>query len=140
MVVEIREYEKVADLVKPVDDQINKIRSLLGDYLRRLDEARVRIEKLNKVRSSLAKIVGGEVAVSQGSQEIDLMGLKIIVNPTPQDEISVYEEVVKDLQNRLTVLQRVKKALEPLSGMDVDVGVSVLIRDEVPVKILVRLK
>jgi len=140
MVVEIREYERVADLVKPVDDQINKIRSLLGDYLRRLDEARVRIEKLNKVRSSLAKIVGGEVNVSQGSQEIDLMGLKIIVNPTPQDEISVYEEVVKDLQNRLTVLQRVKKALEPLSAMDVDVGVSVLIRDEVPVKILVRLK
>ncbi len=140
MVVELKEFDKVTDLVKPVEEEINKIRSLLGDYLRKLDENRVKLERLQKVQSSLVKLVGGEIKFATSSQEIELMGLKIIVNPTPEDEIKIYEEIVKDLQERLTVLQRVRKALDPLSEMDVDVGVTVLLRDNIPIKIMLRLK
>jgi len=140
MVTEFREFTNVSEMIKPIDEEISKVRNMLGDYLRKLDESKLKSEKIKKARAAISKIAGTEVDIAPSSKELDIMGLKIIVNPTPEDESLALEEIVKDLQERLTALQRVRKSLEPLTTMDVEVGIIALMKDNIPVKIFVRLK
>lgn len=140
MVTEFREFTNISEMIKPIDEEISKVRNMLGDYLRKLDESKLKSEKIKKARTAISKIAGMEVEIAPSSKELDIMGLKIIVNPTPEDESLALEEIVKDLQERLTTLQRVRKSLEPLTTMDVEVGITALMKDNIPVKIFVRLK
>lgn len=140
MAIEIREFANINELIKPIDEEISKVRSMLGDYLRKLDESKVKSDKIKKTRAAIAKIAGAEVDVTPTSKELDIMGLKIIINPTPEDESLAFEETVKDLQERLTALQRVRKSLEPLTTMDIEVGIFALMKDNIPIKIFIRIK
>ena len=40
MVVELKEYESAVDISRTIDDEITSTKSLLGEYLRQLDEIR----------------------------------------------------------------------------------------------------
>ncbi len=140
LATEFREFANISEMIKPIDEEISKVRSMLGDYLRKLDESKLKSDKIKKARTAIAKIAGTEIDIAPSSKELDIMGLKIIINPTPEDEALALEEIVKDLQERLTTLQRVRKSLEPLTTMDVEVGIVALMKDNIPVKIFVKLK
>jgi len=140
---EIHTYKSASELTKEMDDEIARIKSLLGDYLRRLDEVRVKLEKMKKAQEALSKLTGGKVSgikASQETQVLDLMGLRVVVNASPEEEASTLEESIKTLQDKLNTLQRVRKALEPLSMLE-EAGTSITVvkNDGIPTKILLRL-
>ena len=53
MVVQIREYSSAQAIADALDKQLTETKSLLGEYLRRLDEIRTLAEKSKKVRRFL---------------------------------------------------------------------------------------
>ena len=93
--MELKTYKSVGDLIKELDDEVNRIKTVLGEYLRRLDESRARVEKIKKAQEAIAKLTGGRGQMPvkpTTSQTIDLMGLKVIINVSPDEEAEVLEE------------------------------------------------
>jgi hypothetical protein len=58
MVVELKEYESAVDIAKFMDSEISKTKSILGEYLRRLDEIRNLTERSKKIREVVFKLAG----------------------------------------------------------------------------------
>lgn len=142
MSLELKTYKSVADLIKELDEEVNRIKTVLGEYLRRLDESRARVEKLKKAQEALAKLTGGKTQTPvkpTTSQTIDLMGLKVIINVSPDEEAEVLEESVRTLQDKLNVLQRVRKALEPLTALDEGgASITAVMSDNIPTRLLLK--
>jgi len=141
--LELKTYKSVGDLIKELDDEVNRIKTVLGEYLRRLDESRARVEKIRKAQEALAKLMGGKTQTPTKpttSQTVDLMGLKVIINISPDEEAEVLEESVRTLQDKLNVLQRVRKALEPLTTLDEGgASITAVMSDNIPTRLLLKL-
>ncbi len=129
------------ELKKFLDDEIGRIRTLLGDYLRRLEENRVKAEKLKKAQEAITKFAGEKQIPSTEGREIDLSGFKVFVNPSLRQEMDLLEDVVKSLQDKINTTQRIRKALEPLTGFEEGIlTVVAIISDNVPIRLMIRLK
>ena len=131
-------FKNIDELFKYIDDEINRVRALLSDYFRRLDELRIKVERIKKLEKSISSITGGAIRSSEG-KEIDLMGIKVVIDPSYEQEVNFIEEAAKSLQDRLTVLQKIRKAIEPLSTIE-DADIEVLIMNGVPVRIHIRIR
>jgi len=58
LVVELKEYESANAIAKTLDTEIVRTKSMLGEYLRRLDEIRTLAERSKKVRDVVFKLAG----------------------------------------------------------------------------------
>ncbi|RLF19915.1 MAG: hypothetical protein DRJ68_05475 [Thermoprotei archaeon] len=138
MSIELLVFKNIEEVFKYLDDEINRIRTLLSDYFKRLDELRVKVERIKKLEKSIASISGGPIKSGEG-KEIDLMGIKVVIDPSYEQEVAFIEEAAKSLQDRLTVLQKIRKAIEPLSTIE-EADIEVLVMNGVPVRIHIRIK
>ncbi|MHC1601094.1 MAG: hypothetical protein ACXQTI_08605 [Candidatus Nezhaarchaeales archaeon] len=138
MSIELLMFKNIDELFKYIDDEINRVRTLLSEYFRRLDELRIKVERIKKLEKSISSIAGGAIKSSEG-KEIDLMGIKVVIDPSYEQEVNFIEEAAKSLQDRLTVLQKIRKAIEPLSTIE-DADIEVLMMNGVPVRIHIRIR
>ncbi|WP_440059184.1 hypothetical protein ACSU1N_05195 [Thermogladius sp. 4427co] len=132
----VREFKSVGELIKFVDEQINTHRTLLADFLRRLEDVRVRAEQERKLKD-LLKSLG--VAEIRKSTVIDLKESKIIIDPSSEEESKVIEEVVERLNRSIQTLQSIRKSLDPLANLDIEAKITVVLKDGVPSSILLKL-
>lgn len=138
--LELRTFQTPEELKKFLDDEIGRLRTLLGDHLRRLEEARIKAEKLRKAHDALAKFAGSKQIPNFEGREVDMTGLRVMINPTPRQEMDLLEEVVKTLQDKLNTVQRVRKAFDPLAVEEGIVTITVAIADNVPHKLMLYLR
>jgi prefoldin subunit 5 len=136
MSVVIREFSSVNELLKFLDDEIANYRRALGEMLKRLEELRVRAEQEKKLRSVLAKLGLPE---SQTQNEVALRNIRIVVNPSASQELAALEQAVESLNNRLTQLMAIRKEVEILSNIDVEVKIALVYVDNMPRIILLRM-
>jgi hypothetical protein len=140
MVVELKEYESAIDIAKFMDDEISKAKSILGEYLRKLDEIRNLTERSKKIREIVFKLAGKK-SVQNSLGEINVGDLNIVLDANPFHELGVIERVVRSQQDRLLVLQRAREALNWVDQIGDTEGLKymVLERDGVPEKILLKI-
>ncbi|MEM1547081.1 MAG: hypothetical protein QXY40_08900 [Candidatus Methanomethylicia archaeon] len=140
MALEVKTYSSISDLVKDIDNQISIVREMLGGYLKMIEDLREKAEKIKKFEETILKLTGKRPTTT--TAEFELAGLKIVVGARPSEELSTIEDVVRVLQDKLTALQKVRKAIEPLLTSSEEVGVAsylVQIIDGIPVKILIKM-
>jgi hypothetical protein len=58
MVVQLKEYTSARAIAEALDKDLSETKSMLGEYLRRLDEIRSLAEKSKKVREVVMKLAG----------------------------------------------------------------------------------
>jgi hypothetical protein len=140
MVIELKEYESAIDIAKVMDDEISKTKSILGEYLRRLDEIRNLTERSKKIREIVFKLAGKK-SVQNSLGEINVGDLNIVLDANPFHELTVIERVVRSQQDRLLILQRAREALNWVDQIGDTDGLKymVLERDGVPEKILLKI-
>ncbi len=140
MVVELKEYESAIDIAKSMDNDISKTKSILGDYLRRLDSIRNLAERSKKIREVVFKLAGRKAAQSSLG-EINLGDLSVILDANPFHELTVIEQVVRSQQDKLLVLQKAREALNWVDQIGDTDGLKyiVLESDGVPEKILLKI-
>ena len=56
MVTQIKEYTSAQAIAEAMDKQLSETKSVLGEYLRKLDEIRTLAEKSKKVREVVLKL------------------------------------------------------------------------------------
>ncbi len=140
MVVELKEYESAIDIAKSMDSDISKTKSILGEYLRRLDSIRNLAERSKKIREVVFKLAGRKAAQSSLG-EINLGDLSVILDANPFHELTVIEQVVRSQQDKLLVLQKAREALNWVDQIGDTDGLKyiVLESDGVPEKILLKI-
>jgi len=106
--------------------------------LRRLEELRVKVEQERKIKSILSKL-GAATSASTQSNVVELKTIKLIMNPTAEQEVSALEQVVEMLNNKITQLQAIKKDLDVLGGMDIEVKLTAIYMDGLPKNILIKI-
>jgi hypothetical protein len=140
MVVELKEYESASDIARTIDDEISRTKSMLGEYLRRLDEIRALAERSKKIRDVVFKLAGKK-ANQETLGEIAVGGLSVVLDANPFHELTAIEEVVRSQQDRLLVLQKSREALNWVDQIGDTDGLKYLVleRDGVPDRILFKI-
>jgi hypothetical protein len=140
MVVEIKEYNSAQEIAETLDKEIGDTKSILGEYLRRLDEIRNLAEKSKKIREAVMKIAGKKNSMdNQG--EVVIGTLSIILDANPFHELTAIEAVVRSYQERLLVLQKAREALRWLDQLGDTEGLKYLVlqTEGVPERILFKI-
>jgi len=140
MVVEIKEYESAIEIAKAMDSEISRTKSVLGDYLRRLDEIRTLAERSKKIREVVFKLAGKKAA-QDSLGEITVGDLSVVLDANPFHELTAIEEVVRSQQDRLLVLQKAREALNWVDQIGETEGLKYLVleSDKVPERILLKI-
>ena len=140
MVVELKEYESAVDIAKAMDDDISKTKSVLGEYLRRLDSIRNLAERSKKIREVVFKLAGKKSA-QESLGEMTVGDLSVILDANPFHELTAIEQVVRSQQDRLLVLQKAREALNWVDQIGDTEGLKymVLESDGVPEQILLKI-
>ncbi len=139
MVVELKEYESATEISKTIDEEISRTKSMLGEYLRRLDEIRTLAERSKKIRDVVFKLAGKK-ASQENLGEIQVGGLNVVLDANPFHELTAIEEVVRSQQDRLLVLQKSREALKWVDQIGEADGLNYLVleKDGVPERILFK--
>jgi len=140
MVVELKEYETATEISRTIDEEIARTKSVLGEYLRRLDEIRSLAERSKKIREVVYKLAGKKTAQNTLG-EITVGDLDVVLDANPFHELTCIEEVVRSQQDRLLVLQKAREALKWIDQIGDTEGVKYLVleKDGVPEKILLKI-
>ncbi len=139
MVVELKEYDSATEISRTIDEEITRTKSMLGEYLRRLDEIRALAERSKKIRDVVFKLAGKK-ATQENLGEISVGGLNVVLDANPFHELTAIEEVVRSQQDRLLVLQKSREALKWVDQIGDTDGLLyiVLEKDGVPERILFK--
>uniref|UniRef100_A0A7C4FGJ1 Uncharacterized protein n=1 Tax=Ignisphaera aggregans TaxID=334771 RepID=A0A7C4FGJ1_9CREN len=132
----IREFNSLTEFMKYLDDEISEHRRRLGELLKRLEELRVRAEQEKKLKNILTKL---GVPESSTSNEVALRNLRIIINPAASQELTAMESAIEALNNRIAQLSAIRKEVEVLGGLDVEVRLAVIYVDGLPRVLLLRM-
>ena len=140
MVTQIKEYTSAQAIADAMEKQLSDTKSVLGEYLRRLDEIRTLAEKSKKVREVVLKLAGKKAA-AESSNEITVGTLNVVLDASPFHELGAIESVVRSHQERLLVLQKVREALKWLDQLgDTDGLKYLVVEDEgIPDRILFKI-
>lgn len=140
MVVELKEYDSAVEIAKGIDDEIARTKSVLGEYLRRLDEIRTLAERSKKIREVVFKLAGKKAAQNTLG-EITVGDLSVVLDANPFHELTAIEEVVRSQQDRLLVLQKAREALNWVDQIGDTEGLKYLVveSDGVPERILLKI-
>lgn len=140
MVSQIKEYTSAQAIAEALDKQLAETKSILGEYLRRLDDIRNLAEKSKKIRDTVLKLAGKK-ASNVNPSEITVGPLSIILDATPFHELSAIESVVRSHQERLLVLQKVREALKWLDQLGDTEGLKYLVLEDegIPERILFKI-
>lgn len=141
MVVEIKEYKSAQEIEETLDKDISQTKSMLGEYLRRLDEIRTLAEKAKRIRQVVLKLAGKKAGAAESFGEISVGGLNIVLDANPLDELTAIESVVRSHQERLLTLQKAREALKPLNDLGDTDGMTFMVvqTNGVPERILLKL-
>jgi len=140
MVVRIQEFNSAQAIAETLDKELSETKSVLGEYLRRLDEIRTLAEKSRKVREVVLKLAGKK-ATTENPSEITVGNLNIVLDANAFHELTAIESVVRSHQERLLVLQKAREALKWLDQLGDTEGLKYLVvADEgVPERILFKI-
>jgi hypothetical protein len=140
MVIELKEYESAIEIAKAMDNDISKTKSVLGEYLRRLDSIRNLAERSKKIREVVFKLAGKKTAQSNLG-EIEVGDLSVILDANPFHELTAIEQVVRSQQDRLLVLQKARDALNWVDQIGDTEGLKYIVmeNDGVPERILLKI-
>ena len=140
MVVELKEFESAVDISKAIDEEIADTKSLLGEYLRRLDDIRTLAERSKKIREVVFKLAGKKTT-GENLGEISVGSLNVVLDANPFHELTAIEEVVRSQQQRLLNLQKIREALKWVDQIGETEGVKYLVleSDGIPEKILLKI-
>ena len=140
MVTQIKEYTSAQSIAEALDKQLSETKSVLGEYLRKLDEIRSLAEKSKKVREVVLKLAGKK-APTESQSEITVGTLNIVLDANPFHELTAIEAVVRSHQERLLVLQKVREALKWLDQLGDTEGLKYLVMEDegIPERILFKI-
>jgi len=135
----IREFGSFKDLTGYIDSQIAQYRKVFGDLIRAVEDLRARVERQKRILEVIAKLSpGAQVSGGEGSFQVDLKGVKVMVNPSPVQELEAMERALEEINAKITRLTNLRKDLEGLGTLEGG-RITVYLKDDVPEVIILKI-
>jgi len=140
MAIRLKEYDSAPEIARALDEEISRTKSVLGEYLRRLDDIRSLAEKSKKIREIVTKLAGKKAA-QETLGEITVNNLSIVLDANPFHELTAIEDVVRSQQERLLMLQKARESLKWIDDIGDTEGLKYIVveNDGVPERILFKI-
>ena len=141
MLYKIKEFTSYVEITETLEKDISDTKSMLGQYLSRLDEIRQKAENLKKLHSTLSKIVGRK-ALNESLGEINVEDMTVVLDASPLDELKALESVVRSIQEHLSSLNKTRESLESFNELSDADGMKFLLVEAngVPETILLNIR
>ncbi len=133
----VKEFSSFTELLKAIDEELTTLKQQLAEYLRKLEDVRTKSEQEKKLKE-LLKTLTGEEAAPKG-KVADLKVVKLYINPDAEQEAAVLGEIIDRVNKAVQNLQNIRKALEPLSGVEVEAKIVVVYKEGIPSIIMLKL-
>lgn len=134
------QFSSFEELLRYLDSQIASLNESLSALQRRYESVQTRAERMRALERVLEDLLGEKLPKLN---EIDYMGLKVVINARAVDELSVLEETLESQRETLEALGRIREVLERLSN-SVDLtgteGITILVQtlNGIPMRILLK--
>jgi hypothetical protein len=140
MVVELKTYNSASKIAEDMDEEVSNTKSVLGDYLRRLDEIRTLAERSKKIREVVYKLAGRK-STQEVLGEMDIGDLNVVLDANPFHELTAIEEAVRYQQERLLDLQKSRESLKWMEQIGDTEGIKFLVLEDdgIPKRILLKI-
>ena len=135
----LKEYSSTKEIAENIDKEIAETKSALGEYLRQMDGARSAAEKVQRLNDLVAQATGKKLP-KENPNQIEINGLEIILDAAPIHELDAIETVVKNRQQRLLDLQKIKESMASLDSLSETEGLKYLVleKEGIPEQIMLR--
>jgi signal-transduction protein with cAMP-binding, CBS, and nucleotidyltransferase domain len=110
MLVEIEKYQSAEKIAEKLDNEIAQTKSVLGKYLRRLDEIRILAAKFEKIHKVVMELASEKIP-AETLCEMTVGSIDVVLDANPAHEFAALESVVQSHQDHLLVLQEAREAL-----------------------------
>ncbi|RLE80369.1 MAG: hypothetical protein DRJ52_06525 [Thermoprotei archaeon] len=131
-------FNSFEELLTYIDEEISETKKQIESLSDRYKELKIKAEKLKRLDEVFSKIIGSK---SPAINEIDIAGLKVVVGARAIDELTVIEEVLRSLNDKLNSLSKVRKIIEYLARTTGGIeGFSLLVEtfNGIPARILIK--
>lgn len=133
----IREFNNFKEMLASVDEDINSIKIVLGELLRRVETLKIKVESEKALRDVLSKI-GVSEDQRQVSNVVNLKRVRIYIKPTAEQELTSLESFIEYLSSRMVILESIKKELSLFASAGVEARIEVIYIDGLPREIYIR--
>lgn len=139
MSYDLLQFGSFSEFMQYLDAEIDRLKSKLEELERRHEVLRARAERVRRLEEVLSKLVGEKI---RSINEVDFMGIKVVVSARALDELAVVEETLSALRDTLSALARVREVVSQLAreaGGERG-GLSLLVQtlNGIPVKLLFK--
>ena len=137
--VTIKEYSSPMEITEEIEKEIGETKSALDQYLRQLEETKMVAEKLKRLHEVVTKISRRKLP-KESQNKLEINGLEIVLDATPLHELGAIETVVRNRQQRLMSLLKVKESLASIDSLSETEGLRYLVleKEGIPEQILLR--
>lgn len=134
---EILIYNSLTEFLEYINNEIEETKKKIEEITKKYSDVERKAQVMMNIEETFKNMLGVEMPMMN---EIDLMGVKVVVGARAVDELRVYKEVLDSLKERLEALRKAKKILEPIvKSLKVsEIGVIVETINGIPERILLK--
>jgi DNA-binding transcriptional regulator YbjK len=135
------QFNSFDELLRYIDAQIANLQKVISQLEQRYEAVKARAEKMRMIEKVLEDLMGEKLTTLN---EIDYMGLKVVVNARAIDELNVLEETLESQKDTLESLTSVREAIyklsSALSSSSETEGLPIIVQmlNGIPVRILLK--
>jgi len=138
---DLLKFESFEELLRYLDREITRLSAKLSELSSHYARLKEKAERMKQVEEVLSKVLGEKIATMN---EVDLMGVKVVIDARAVDEIKVLEEVITSTEDILNAMKKARKVLEPIArsvsssgGIE---GIDILVEtvNGIPIRVLLR--
>ncbi|BAN90686.1 hypothetical protein [Aeropyrum camini] len=138
--VDVYEFTNVSQLFDFLDNEIKRKKAVLGDIIRDIEKLKTLSEAAVKLEQIFAELAGGQrIAGRQTTTAAKLNGVEVYINPEPLSETNLLTNVARGLQTSIASLEKVRRALSPLSKLgDIDLNIRLIMENGVVKTVVIK--
>ncbi|HDD33846.1 MAG TPA: hypothetical protein ENG30_01700 [Thermofilaceae archaeon] len=139
MSYDLVQFKSFDELLRYIDAEISRLKSKVESLEKRHEILKARAERVRRLEEVLSKLVGEKI---RSINEIDFMGIKVVVSARALDELAVVEETLTALRDTLSALARVREIMAQLAreAGEERGGLSLMVQtlNGIPIKLLFK--
>lgn len=113
MAINLLYFSTAEDFTGYVIQEIAEAKRAILSHTQRLNDASRRFDSLPKDNGKKKLMKRAESESPGNTRQREVEGFRILVNPTPNYELSILDEAIRSAQERLEALERLEKHLLP---------------------------
>jgi hypothetical protein len=108
-------FDSISEFKKHIEAAIGETKTTLGITLQKTEEVRKRYEVVKKQFESLQKL-SGKKEIPKDTKQMEVASFKVLVNPSADYELTLMEESVSSLQEKIESFEKTKELFPSLSN------------------------